>query len=186
MPTKNIGDHVRQSRKVKKMTLVELAEKTGVAQATLSRIETGVMTGTLESHERIAEALELTLPELYGGLDIRRDKTILKRQSKLTPEVRSSQKVHVELLTQEAMKKKMTPLLITLAGKTRMKPEQCERGIEKFIFALEGTINVSIDKDAYVLKQHDSLYFDASLKHAISNPASKKARLFCVVSPPKI
>lgn len=41
-----IGKRIREARKAKKITLVELSNLTGVAQATLSRIETGVMTGT--------------------------------------------------------------------------------------------------------------------------------------------
>ena len=42
-----IGEIIHRLRKEKKMTLVELAEKSGVALATLSRIENGRMTGTL-------------------------------------------------------------------------------------------------------------------------------------------
>ena len=36
--------------------------------ATLSRIENGKMTGTLDSHTNIAAALEISLPVLYKDL----------------------------------------------------------------------------------------------------------------------
>ncbi len=49
-----VGNRVREIRKAKKVTLVELSKQTGIAQATLSRIETGSMVGTVESHRKIA------------------------------------------------------------------------------------------------------------------------------------
>lgn len=60
-----LGDKIRKLRKQKKLTLGELSEASRVALATISRIESNVMTGTVESHYRIAMALELTLSELY-------------------------------------------------------------------------------------------------------------------------
>lgn len=182
----HIGKRIRELRKAKDVTLIELAEKTGVAQATLSRIETGVMTGTVDSHKRIADALGITVAELYQELDDRKEKTALQRGEPLKAELRPSQKIQVELLTQDVLRKKMTPLLVSMSPKTRMKSEQCERGVEKFIYVIEGSIEVLLDKDTYALKKQDALYFDASLKHTISNPNSQKARFFSVASPPRI
>jgi transcriptional regulator with XRE-family HTH domain len=49
-----LGKRIKELRKSKKMTLVEIAKKTGIDQATLSRMENGKMTGTLDSHMRLA------------------------------------------------------------------------------------------------------------------------------------
>lgn len=48
----HIGRIIRRLRKERKITLLELSQKSGVAIATLSRIETGKMTGRLKSHLR--------------------------------------------------------------------------------------------------------------------------------------
>ena len=66
-----LGNRIREIRKQKKITLLELAKTTGVAQATLSRMETGLMVGTVKSHQKIAEALGISLAELYGHIDSR-------------------------------------------------------------------------------------------------------------------
>ena len=55
----NIGSVIRNLRKSQGLTLLKLSEMSKVALATLSRIETGKMTGTLESHMQIARALEI-------------------------------------------------------------------------------------------------------------------------------
>ena len=78
MPTKSeswlagrIGKKMREVRKEKKITLIELSKATDVAQATLSRMENGQMLGTVESHRRIAETLGVSLSVLYDGIDNR-------------------------------------------------------------------------------------------------------------------
>src|SRR6185503_12090764 len=60
-----LGERIKNVRKSRKLTLIEVAKSTGIDQATLSRIENGKMTGTLDSHMRIADALGVRLPELY-------------------------------------------------------------------------------------------------------------------------
>ena len=58
----SIGKTIHALRKENKMTLLELADKSGVALATLSRMENAKMTGTLESHMKICDALGIALP----------------------------------------------------------------------------------------------------------------------------
>ena len=183
---KNLGQRMRKLRKDKGITLVEIAKKTGVAQATLSRIETGTMMGTVESHERIAEALGIGLAELYSGVDRRYEQIAhlgKEAERKVTHHGKNAQ---VELLTQESSKKKITPLLITLQGESEMQREHHERGVEKFLYLLEGEIRVKVDKEEYTLKPGETLYFDASLPHQIINEKPKSARILAAVSPSKI
>ena len=63
-----VGLLIHKIRKEKKMTLLELSTASGVALATLSRMENGKMTGTLESHMNICKALGVSLPDLYKDL----------------------------------------------------------------------------------------------------------------------
>ena len=71
----HIGLKIRDLRRQKKITLIELSKLTGIAQATLSRIETGLMIGTVSSHQKIAEAIGVSLAELYREIDTRYEKT---------------------------------------------------------------------------------------------------------------
>lgn len=183
---KSLGERIRSIRKTKGVTLVELASKTGVAQATLSRIETGTMTGTVESHEKIAEALGVGLSELYTGIDNRYSQIHHLSKDKERKVTQQTKNVKLELLTQESSKKKITPLLITLQPNAETQKESNERGVEKFLYVLDGEIAVKVDQEEYVLKSEETLYFDASLPHQITNRASKIARILATVSPSKI
>jgi transcriptional regulator with XRE-family HTH domain len=179
----HIGNRIRDLRKEKKITLVELSQMTGVAQATLSRIETGVMKGTVDSHLEIAKALGMTLAELYSGLDERAEKIVHQESEQRTIITVRTNKVRCELLTQEAMKKKITPILITLEPKSETENEKLPWGTEKFYWILEGEVTVKLDRKDVALKEDETLYFEASLPHQIFNKSSKKARVFCAVSP---
>lgn len=185
-PMLKVGNRVRTVRKAKKITLVELSKQTGIAQATLSRIETGRMLGTVESHRKIAEALGLGLAELYAPLDRRYEEIVHTKKEAPRKVVHQGKSCQMELLTQEVTKKKITPLLVTLSGNSRTATEHNDRGVEKFIWVLEGELEVTVEKENYPVKTGETLYFDASFPHRLANPRAKTAKVFVAVSPSKI
>ena len=183
---KNLGTRIRKLRKEKGLTLVEVAEKTGIAQATLSRIETGTMIGTVESHEKVSEVLGIGLAELYSGVDRRYEQISHLTKEAERKVVHHGKNTQIELLTSESSKKKITPLLITLQPGASTSNEQNERGVEKFLYLLDGEIKVKVDREEYHLKAGETLYFDASLSHHITNEKQKPVRILAAVSPSKI
>ena len=183
---KNLGQTIRSLRKDKKLTLVEVSKKTGVAQATLSRIETGTMIGTVESHQKIADVIGVSLAELYAGVDPRHDQIAHLKQDAERKVTHHTKNLQVELLTQESSKKKITPLLMTLQPEAETSQEKNERGVEKFIYVMDGEIKAKVDKNEFILKQGETLYFDASLPHQLTNQKQKISRLLVAVSPSKL
>ena len=71
----NIGQKIKQLRKEKDLTLDQLAQMTGVAKATLSRIENSVVGGNLATLRKIAEALHISMDSLIteGKTETQRD-----------------------------------------------------------------------------------------------------------------
>ncbi len=62
---KDLGKKIHIERIKAEISQEELAEWAGVSVATLSKLERGVVLPTLETATRIANALQLTLPELF-------------------------------------------------------------------------------------------------------------------------
>lgn len=181
-----LGLKIRNLRRAKKITLIELSRLTGIAQATLSRMETGLMLGTVKSHQKIAETLGISLAELYQEMDTRYEKIhhqLAAAERKISSK---SDQFKCELLTQEISKKKITPLLLTLEARGKTEVEKAERGVEKFYMVLDGSVNLYLDQKEYLLNANETLYFDGSIPHYLSNPGNKPARIFCAVSPSKI
>ena len=65
---KALGERIRETRKEKGLTQLELAESVDLTEPYISRIETGVRSGSLDAYVRIAAALGVTVDHiLYGN-----------------------------------------------------------------------------------------------------------------------
>ncbi len=178
-----IGSRIKELRKSKRMTLTELSQKSGVQMATLSRIEHLKMTGTLESHLNIAKAMEVDITELYQGLDRSENNVDMLNANALTDVFVDTEKSAFRILTSNALKKKMLPTVLSLESDAKTNSEQAPIGTEKFIFVLEGKLEVMIANKAYPLSRSSTLYFDASLQHYYVNKGKRMAKALCVSTP---
>jgi len=180
----NLGDTIHRIRKERKMTLLGLAEKSGVALATLSRMENGKMTGTLESHMKITEALGVTLPDLYKNLSLSKRTIAINTQKSRTEVFIHDKKSSEELLASKVSDKKMMPVLIKIKSGGKTRDEKMKPGIEKFVYVLDGRIEANVGEEKYNLIKGDTLYFEAATPHFFKNTHGHDTKLLCVVSPP--
>lgn len=180
----HVGEIINKLRKDKKMTLAELSEKSGVALATLSRMENGKMTGTLESHMNICRALEVNLPDLYRDLSDSK-KTLEVREKRHKPEISVHNKKHTsEMLASNTLNKKMMPVMIKIEKGGATNKEETRIGVEKFVYVLEGKVEAAIGNEKYNLTQGDTLYFESSLPHSFKNTGTGEVRFLSVTCPP--
>ncbi len=182
----HVGHIIHGLRKARKMTLLELSTKSGVALATLSRMENGKMTGTLSSHMNICKALEISLPDLY------KDLVAADKQVELQPKnTRMDVFVHdrnatSEMLASKVLNKKMMPLLIRIAKGGTTHKEETKVGAEKFVYLLDGKLEAAIGDHKYSMSKGDTLYFESSLPHQFKNVGALEARLISVSCPPAL
>ena len=181
----SVGRKIRSTRKSQKMTLLELAKTSGVAVATISRIETGRMTGTLECHLRLAHALGIRFADLYAEIDDAqiRGKTVAQSSSTQTEVyVHKARKSTVTLLTSDVLRKKLLPVLVTLAPKGSTQREQAKAGTERFIYVLEGQVEAKVGEQEYRLRRGSTLYLDALQPHFLKNTGRSVAKCLSVVA----
>ncbi len=62
---KNFGNNLKRLRESKNLTQEELAELIGVEYQTISRIETGLYFTSYENLQKIAQALNVTIADLF-------------------------------------------------------------------------------------------------------------------------
>lgn len=177
-----IGDKIKELRRQKNMTLLELSQKSGVQIATLSRIEHKKMVGTLESHMKIAQALNIDITSLYANIREENSKE-KEKEKKFTESFVHNDKASLQILTTRLMNKKMMPILIRLEPGGKTTQEENNLGTEKFIFVLDGKIEVSVGKEKTQVGKNGSLYFDASLPHFFTNAGQSTAKALCVCTP---
>ncbi len=181
-----IGKRIKELREQKKMSLKELAEKSGVQIATLSRIENLKMTGTVNSHLNIAKALNIELIDLYTASEHIEAPSLTVQVN--TPQTTAELFTYntfasYEILATQLFKKKMMPIILRIDPGGKTNAEQNPAGAERFVFVLEGEVRVYIGKDVYPLKTNNSLYFDASVEHYFENMEKKTAKIISVMTP---
>lgn len=182
----NVGKTIHTLRKENNMTLLELADKSGVALATLSRMENGKMTGTLGSHMKICDALGIPLSELYKNLYPSKKAVDIQKQRSRIEVFIHDKKSSEEMLASKVLNKKMLPILIKIRKGGKTHKEETQAGIEKFIYVLDGKIEANIGKEKYDLMKGDTLYFEASTPHFFKSTHNHDTKLLCIVSPPKL
>ena len=184
---KSLGARLRVLRKSQDVTLLKLARDSGVDAATISRIETGKMSGTLESHINLATALGLKVTDLYAGIEEARTKdavTVQPPAGQGDVYVHEAGKSSITMLTADVLKKKLMPVLITIEPGGTTHKEEARVGTEKFLYVLEGSVEAKIGEATHELKRGSSLYLDASVPHSLKNIGRAAAKCLSVVTPP--
>ena len=179
-----IGTRIRALRKERGLSLEDLAVRCGVAASALSRIENGKGGGTYRTHRRVAEAMGLSIIELYRGVEEKEEEAVLiEPQSEEAETFLYDEKASAILLTSQTSRKQMLPQLIVLqpGGKTTV--EQYRKGTERWVLCTEGTIEAKVGEKSYRVSKGGTLYFKASLPHQLANAEQTVAKIVSVMTP---
>jgi transcriptional regulator with XRE-family HTH domain len=180
----SLGGRIRQYRKQCGLSLEQVSAKSGVALATLSRIENDKGSGTLRTHQRISDAFGLTLAELYKNLQPQQeDAEVIRSQADEAESFIYDQKASAIFLARQVAGKQMLPQLILLQPGGKTSVEQYPPRTERWVFGLEGEISVRVANKEYPVGPGETIYFKASLAHQFHNDSHAPARLISVTSP---
>ena len=179
-----LGARIRALRKEQDLSLEQLSHKSGVALATLSRLENGKGSGTFKTHQKIAGALGIVITDLYRGFERSEEEVVVLQSGAEEPEsFIYDEKASAILLTTHVSSKRMLPQLLTLqaGGKTAL--EQYKSGTERWLFGLEGEMEVKVGERSHSISTGSTLYFKASVPHQFLNVGSSVAKGIVVTSP---
>jgi transcriptional regulator with XRE-family HTH domain len=169
------------------MTQAELAGRSGVDKAIISKIESGKMGGTVECHQKLAEVFGLKLSEFYAFVEEKTPEPAELHSGNNKTDVYQN---FLEILTTIPLAKKMLPSFITLQPREEKFLEETLKNVERFIIVLEGEVAISVEGKVYYLKKDpgyekgDSLYSLSPKRHSIKNTGSEISRILCVSCPP--
>lgn len=181
----NLGERIKQLRGAKSQK--EFARLCGIDDTTISKIESGLLTGTLEVHRKISKGLGISLSSLYKGVY---EEEIKPFETAAGPEEKPfhyNEKVTSQFLTRNIfLNKKMLPEILVLEPQGEAQDE-LPPDTQRFLYMLEGEVEIKIGNNTYILKQGQPFYItDASIPHFIKNTGSAKARVLRITDPVKL
>jgi transcriptional regulator with XRE-family HTH domain len=175
-----IGHKIKELRTRQRLTLKELAKKTGLTISFLSQLERDIVSPSISSVEKIASTLNTKISYFFEERE-RKGLIFIKKDAgkKFFSE---KKKVSWEILVPDFFSIKMKPKLFTLKpGAEFTKELICPEG-ERFGMVLKGKIEFLCGEEKFVFEEGDSIYCAYSQKiQRAKNIGKTKANFLWIV-----
>ncbi len=149
------------------LTLEQVAAHAGLTRGWLSKVENFRVTPSLQALSAIAQALGVSLSELFSGLD-ERPPIVVVRRGERTKVVRDEEQstLEYEALAHSRLSRSMDPFVIRIPP-TEDRPLLAHGG-EEFMFVLRGRVRLDYGEQTHTLNRGDSAYFDGNTPHSVA------------------
>jgi len=186
---KTVGDKIRQIREMKKVSLEELAERSGIELTTIQKIEQDKYVPSLAPLIKIARALGVRLGtflddiDSYGPVVVRAEE--YHKGVRFTSQPSESREhLNFYSLAYDKAGRNMEPFIVEIEpGQISDFMLSSHEG-EEFIFVLEGEVEINYGKEIYKLSKGDSIYLDSIVMHNVHAGSHQPAKILAVVYAP--
>lgn len=164
-----IAEKLRALRLRKSMGLAQLAEHTGLSAAMISKLENARLVPTLPTLVRIATVFNVGLDYFFTDERKRHVVAIARKDERIKfPEKAGSTNVayHFESLNFRANERKLHGFLAEFQEiqDAKLVPH-FHAGVE-MLYLIEGTLQIRVGTETYILTAGDAIYFDSIQKHS--------------------
>lgn len=182
------GEKLRSVRETKGLTLKEVATAAGVSESLVSQIERNRISPAIDTLVEILRVLDLDIEYIFA--DLKRDREVLVTRRTERRRLVTENAVY-ELVSKTVSKggegdeHGIEAYILHLpAGAARGNQEYGHRGRELGLVE-EGTAEFRLGNEVWTLDEGDSVSFDSSVPHRLTNIGPGPLRAFWIVSPPK-
>lgn len=179
---RKFGDRVRALRERSGSTLEQLAQRSGVSRAMLSKVERGEKSPTIGVATRIAHALEAPLSMLVGVPEERRAVAFVRKgQRHVFRDGETGFERHLLSPAIAGGNVEVIYHLLPARTSTGTLPPY-PAGTEKHVVLLQGGLVVAMRDRDCVLEEGDALYFEADVEHAFENRTDAACEYYLILS----
>ena len=175
-----VGERLRAIRQLRRKTLKDVASAAGLSESFVSQLERGRTNATIATLQRLSTALGIEVSDLFttGAPQPRvlrrgaREYVAwgeLGRKALLTPKPFHSLEVVVA---------RFEP-----GGSTGDEP-YTHGDSEELLVVVDGDVHLQLGTEIHELAAGDSVHYQSSTPHRVSNPGSESAEVMFVISPP--
>lgn len=189
-PKKSIADastlaaRVKLLRAERGLTLRDLSERSGASYSNLSKVETGKLSPTFDTMERIAKGLGVSISNLlaFGNSTDQTGRMAVTRKGQGI--VHKTHAYTYQALCNDVTAKSIVPLLVNIhAQEMKDFGDMLSHEGEEILYVLDGQIEVQTAlHDPVVLNPGDCIFFDSTMGHACLTKGLSDATVFWVHS----
>lgn len=178
-----LGHAIRSQRKKLDLTLVELAAKTDFSISYLSQIERGLLTPSIATLRKLADALKIPAGQLMlKDPGVANAPVAVVRLNERKQLAFPGSDIHYELLTPD-MRRRASLLWVQAPPGSESGPLFSHEG-EDGVVVLKGAIEVEVGGVWHRLQTGDSIYFNAGIPHRWRNSGTATAEAVWLSTPP--
>ncbi len=179
--TLSIGQKVHEWRKDNGLTLLQLAQKTGLTAGYISQVENDKASPSINTLKKISEALSVRIIDFFSDEVI--DDPKVMRPHEWTKVDIPGWDADVKQLVRIPGTKRMQPFYTVIPPEGRSRQSYAHPG-EEFGLVLGGTLTLTVGKEIYELAAMSSFYYSSLLPHYWENKGIEPCSVVWVLSPP--
>ncbi len=177
---RRVAENLRHKRKVRGMSLDDLAKASGVSRAALSQIETCKTNPTVGLLWKIAVGLGIPIAELIGASSSGSVSVLRRGDAQV---LRSTDgRLESRPLAPAGVSPLVEVYELRLHARSAYRAEAHAPGTHEIVVVLSGLLRMRVDEDIYDLSPGDSISFAADRAHVYENPGGSEARYHNVIS----
>lgn len=174
-----LAANLRRQRLEARLTLDQLAERSEVSRAMISKIERGVSAPTTTVLGKLAAALKLSLSQLLGTPHPREPRLVKRSEQQVfrDPETGFERRSLSPLFDDGAVD---VAFNVLPAGRSASFPAHHE-GVEEYLFVQEGSLTVIVGSASFSLATGEMLFYPSSSAHEFRNTTDRPAIFLIVI-----
>jgi len=178
-----IGERIRKKRELLSLHLNELAEKVGISSSALSQIEKSKSFPSIITLKNIAEQMHTTVGELIGENEaLVNNPVVCRNEMKYVDKNKSGAIIY--LLSHHDINKHMDTYLIRFAKASGIESFFSNSHGQVYCHLISGEIRFKLEDKMYILRQGDSIYFNAKASRDVVNNYDGISEMLWIQSPP--
>lgn len=170
-----IGTKIRRLRKLRGLTIEELADNANLTKGFISQLERDLTVPSVLNLKQILDVLGIQLSAFFSDIT-EREKNIFSLKDRLLEG--SSKNYKIEKLIPKLQYLEMEPVVLTLEPLIEYK-KQFEED-EGFGFVLKGNLEIRINDERQVIKRGDCFYLFFDNTFSLKNLSKKNAEILMV------
>jgi transcriptional regulator with XRE-family HTH domain len=170
-----IGTKIRRLRKLRGLTIEELAEKANLTKGFISQVERDLSAPSVINLKQVLDVLGVSLASFFSDLT-ERENNIFNQRDRIS-EVEGNN-FKIENLIPKLKYLEMEPILLTLEPFVEYDTEFQED--EGFGFVVKGTLSIKIDNEKKTVRRGDCFYIFYDSKLFLKNLSKKSAEILIV------
>jgi transcriptional regulator with XRE-family HTH domain len=176
-----IGQRIRAYRKMRRLSLKQVASHAGVTESFLSQVEREQSNASVAMLHLIAEGLGLHLADLFA--EAAPGRRVLRKVDRPTIVSAGTRKY---MLTQRPLRYLEVLYAEIDPGASAGGRTHSHGDSQELLIVISGSVTVTVGEETFDLSEGDSIEYDSSIPHALGNSGTQVAHVMYVISPPSL